>query len=240
MFMIVKAPNQSSMAVRVLLVLAAFAVLSAVLYGCDQASSPPERQEKQAGVEEAKPHKPEELPRQATLKCEDFPDREAAQRYFDTYATQAESKVIDPDDNSRACDEGSYDFGALTATAAGASASVEGSAVRKERISSKERAEQEEANCRLVTYVSEENMSRQEGSALLERVATQMFEEMQDDPSATLGPAENKALDDLGVPRYPECRSAAAGPAEDKVFDILGVPRSFGPECRGPDPPRSP
>jgi hypothetical protein len=39
------------MAVRVLLMLTAFAVL----YGCGQASSPPERQEKQVGVEEAKP-----------------------------------------------------------------------------------------------------------------------------------------------------------------------------------------
>jgi hypothetical protein len=40
------------MAVRVLLVLATSAVL---LYGCGQASSPPERQEKQGGVEQAKP-----------------------------------------------------------------------------------------------------------------------------------------------------------------------------------------
>jgi hypothetical protein len=39
------------MAVRVLVVLAAFTVL----YGCGQASSPPERQEKQGGVEEAAP-----------------------------------------------------------------------------------------------------------------------------------------------------------------------------------------
>jgi polygalacturonase len=39
------------MAVRVLLMLTAFAVL----YSCGQASSPPERQEKQVGVEEAKP-----------------------------------------------------------------------------------------------------------------------------------------------------------------------------------------
>ncbi len=37
------------MAVRFLLVLAAFAIL----YGCDQVSSPPERQEKQGGVEQA-------------------------------------------------------------------------------------------------------------------------------------------------------------------------------------------
>ena len=39
------------MAARVLLMLTAFAVL----YGCGQASSPPERREKQVGVEEAKP-----------------------------------------------------------------------------------------------------------------------------------------------------------------------------------------
>jgi len=61
-----------------------------------------------------------------------------------------------------------------------------------------------------VTYVSEENMSQQEGSALSERVANQMFEEMQDDPSLTAGPAQNAVLDDMGVPRYPEC----VGPEE--------------------------
>lgn len=53
-------------------------------------------------------------------------------------------------------------------------------------------------------------MSQQEGSALSERVANQMFEEMQDDPSLTAGPAQNAVLDDMGVPRYPEC----VGPEE--------------------------
>jgi len=89
------------MAVRILLVLAAFAVL----YGCGQASSPPERQEKQGGVEEAKPKEPIE---QATVKCEDFISREAAQEYVDTRATEADRAALDPDDNGQACDEGGY------------------------------------------------------------------------------------------------------------------------------------
>lgn len=60
MFMIVKAINGGSLALRVLLVLAAFALL----YGCTQASSPPERQEKkgsgeQTGNEHAKEPKQE-------------------------------------------------------------------------------------------------------------------------------------------------------------------------------------
>jgi N-acetylglucosamine-6-sulfatase len=61
--------------VRVLLVLAA----SAVLYGCGQASPPVERQEKQGGVEKAKPKEPKEPLKQATMKREDFSGREAAQ-----------------------------------------------------------------------------------------------------------------------------------------------------------------
>jgi hypothetical protein len=51
MFMIVKALNLRSMAVRILLVVAAVALLATL--GCGQASSPPELQEKQAGVEQA-------------------------------------------------------------------------------------------------------------------------------------------------------------------------------------------
>jgi hypothetical protein len=43
-----------SMAFRALLVLVTFAVM----YGCEQASSPVEQQEKQAGVEEEKPKEP--------------------------------------------------------------------------------------------------------------------------------------------------------------------------------------
>jgi sortase A len=53
MFMIVKALNGGSLAVRLLLVVAAFALLA--MLGCAQASSPPEREEKQAGIEEVAP-----------------------------------------------------------------------------------------------------------------------------------------------------------------------------------------
>src|SRR5215213_2277243 len=90
------------MAVRVLLALAVFAVLYGC-YGCGQASTPVEKQEKQAGVEGAKPQ-------QATVKCEDFPGREAAQKYFDTRATEADKKALDPNDNGQTCDEGAYLF----------------------------------------------------------------------------------------------------------------------------------
>jgi len=88
-----------SVSVRVLLVLAVFEVL----YGFGQASTPVEKQEKQTGVEEGKPQ-------QATVTCEDFPGREAAQKYFDTRATEADKKALDPDNNGRTCDEGAYLF----------------------------------------------------------------------------------------------------------------------------------
>jgi hypothetical protein len=50
------------MAIRVLWVLVAFAVV----YGCGQASSPVEQQEKQGGVEEAKPKEPTPEPTEPT------------------------------------------------------------------------------------------------------------------------------------------------------------------------------
>jgi len=194
------------MAVRVLLMLTAFALL----YGCGQASSPVERQEKQGGVEEAKPKEPNEPTEQAgaraftgTYKCEDFHSREAAQEYLDTTRlSDAERKVIDPDDNDRACDEGAYLFASDRTTASTtATASAGGLSMSPE-----EQAAQSEANCRLAAYVSNENLSQQEGSAFSEKIANQMYEKMQDDPSLTAGPAENQVLDDLDVPRYPECK----------------------------------
>ena len=143
------------MAVRVLLVLAAFAAL----YGCGQASSPVERQEKQGGMEEAKPKEPTEQAGAraftGTYKCEDFHSREAAQEYLDTTRlSDAERKVIDPDDNGRACDERAYLF---TPSYASASAVP----------SSEEQAERAEARCREMTDVSEENMSQRPRPAAL-------------------------------------------------------------------------
>jgi cytoskeletal protein RodZ len=69
-----------------------------------------------------------------------------------------------------------------------------------------EQVAQSEATCRLANYVTNENMTQQEASALSERVADRMGKEMQDDPYLSAGAAKNAALDDLGVPRYPECK----------------------------------
>ena len=187
------------MAIRVLLLVAAFAALC----GCGEASSPPERQEEQVGVEEPKPKEGKE---QATVKCEDFISREAAQEYLDTRATEADTKVIDPDDNGNACDEGAYLFASGAANAqssASASAQASGSVVAG--VTGDERAEQAEGSCRVATYASEENMSQQQANAFSERVADGIGDKFKDDPSLTVGPAQNAVLDDLGVPRYPEC-----------------------------------
>jgi hypothetical protein len=69
-----------------------------------------------------------------------------------------------------------------------------------------EQAAQSEASCRLANYVAYENLSVQQASALSERVAVRTGRKMQADSSLSAGRAKNAALDDLGVPRYPECK----------------------------------
>ena len=67
-----------------------------------------------------------------------------------------------------------------------------------------ERAARAEADCRLVTYVAEENMSPKEASAFSERVAS-MIGTMEGRYSSE-GSLRNTALDHLGVTRFPECK----------------------------------
>jgi cytoskeletal protein RodZ len=69
-----------------------------------------------------------------------------------------------------------------------------------------EQAAQSEATCRLANYVAKKNLTVQRASALSERVAERTAKEMQADSSLSAGRAKNAALDDLGVPRYPECK----------------------------------
>jgi ABC-type uncharacterized transport system auxiliary subunit len=71
-------------------------------------------------------------------------------------------------------------------------------------MSGKEQAAQSEADCRLVIYVAQENMSRQKANAFSELLAD-MIRTMEN-PSWTAGSLRNAALDHLGVPRYPECK----------------------------------
>jgi hypothetical protein len=60
-----------------------------------------------------------------------------------------------------------------------------------------------QADCRLATYVAEEDMSRQEAKAFSELLAD-MIRTMED-PSWTVGSLRNAALDHLSVPQYQEC-----------------------------------
>jgi hypothetical protein len=69
--------------------------------------------------------------------------------------------------------------------------------------SGKEQTAQSEADCRLVLYVANENMSRKEAEAFSELLAD-MIRTMES-PSWTGGDMRNAALDHLAVPRYPEC-----------------------------------
>ncbi len=71
---------------------------------------------------------------------------------------------------------------------------------------SEEQAALAEAYCRMVTYASKKDMSQQEVRAFIDQTAEQSVKEMEDDPLLSAGAAGNKFLDDLGVPRYPECR----------------------------------
>src|SRR5215210_3326948 len=90
-----------SMAVRVLLVLAAYAVL----YGCGQASSPVEKQEKKEGVEQ-----PEKAVASGTKSCSDFYGPQDAQAYFDSMATAAEKRSLNLNGDEWACNEAGVTF----------------------------------------------------------------------------------------------------------------------------------
>ena len=64
-----------------------------------------------------------------------------------------------------------------------------------------------EAYCRTVTYASNKNMSEQELRTFINRTAEQSVREMENNPSLSAGAAGNEVLDDLDVPRYPECKA---------------------------------
>jgi hypothetical protein len=67
-------------------------------------------------------------------------------------------------------------------------------------------AAQAEVNCRLGNYISNENMSQQESIDFVHTVEKKAASEAMEDRSQTTGTAVNKVLDDLDVPRYPECK----------------------------------
>jgi hypothetical protein len=70
--------------------------------------------------------------------------------------------------------------------------------------SGKEQAAQSEADCRLVLYVANKNMSRKEAEAF-SKLLTEMIRSMQS-LSWPEGALRNAALDHLAVPRYGECK----------------------------------
>jgi hypothetical protein len=70
-------------------------------------------------------------------------------------------------------------------------------------VSNEEQALQSQADCRLATYVADEDMSRQEAKAFAELLADMIG--TMEDPSWTVGSLRNAALDHLSVPRYQEC-----------------------------------
>jgi hypothetical protein len=79
------------MVVRVLLLVAAFAAL----YGCGEASSPPEGQEQNVGVEEPKPKEPKEKGAEAAETLDDYDsDCRFAEYALDASPKQSE-KVFD-------------------------------------------------------------------------------------------------------------------------------------------------
>jgi hypothetical protein len=78
--------------------------------------------------------------------------------------------------------------------------------------SDEEQAAQSEADCRLVLYVADEDMSRKEAEAFSELLAD--MTRTMDDPSWTEGDLRNAALDHLAVPRYRECKHEEEGSLE--------------------------
>jgi hypothetical protein len=71
---------------------------------------------------------------------------------------------------------------------------------------SSEQAALVEAYCRTVIYASKKDMSEQEVRTFISRTAEQSIKEMENNPSLSAGAAGNDVLDNLDVPRYPECK----------------------------------
>ena len=71
--------------------------------------------------------------------------------------------------------------------------------------SGEEQAAQSEADCRLVLYVANNNMSQKQAEAFSELLAD-MIRTMES-PSWTGGELRNAALDHLAVPRYRACEA---------------------------------
>ena len=67
-----------------------------------------------------------------------------------------------------------------------------------------EQAALSEADCRLVLYVANKNMTQKQAEAFSELLAD-MIRTMES-PSWTAGELRNAALDHLAVPRYSECK----------------------------------
>jgi basic membrane lipoprotein Med (substrate-binding protein (PBP1-ABC) superfamily) len=70
--------------------------------------------------------------------------------------------------------------------------------------SGEQQTAQSEANCRLVLYVANKNMSPKEAEAF-SKLLTEMIRSMED-LSWGEGALRNAALDHLAVPRYRECK----------------------------------
>jgi hypothetical protein len=144
------------MAARVLLVLVAFTIL----YGCGQANTPIQKQEKKHGLERAA-KKP---------------------------ATQVHAVTEPAGSRPPSAPE------SITPTSSATPAM------------SSEQAALVEAYCRTVIYASKKDMSEQEVRTFISRTAEQSIKEMENNPSLSAGAAGNDVLDNLDVPRYPECK----------------------------------
>lgn len=79
------------------------------------------------------------------------------------------------------------------------------SAVAPAITSAEERAARAEADCRLVTYVAQENMSRKEADEFSDLLSN--MQEAMENRYSSEGSLRNDALDHLGVMRYPECKA---------------------------------
>ena len=91
-----------------------------------------------------------------------------------------------------------------TSTSAGASASTSASADSPSKPTEEQIAESE-VTCRLANYVAYKDLTVQQARSLSESASRRADRKMRADSSLSVGRAKNAALDDLGIPRYPEC-----------------------------------
>lgn len=167
-----------------------------VLAGCaGQTANAPEQGEKvdvEKVVAEPEKTKPEAeeitqaIEAAATVACSDFYGPQDAQAYYDTRATVAEKEALNPDGDEWACNEQGVSF------------APEPTQMAPEPTGLQPTPAYYEAQCRMNTYIMEQDMDKPEEKVFTDEMADILVEDIEAGGDKDV----NDAMDEMGVPAY--------------------------------------